>query len=99
MKAMSSNTSQNQSSHALPEVPLDKSRLENVSSPPNLQLSDDLAGSDLMSNLERTVEYKRVDISEEESILNNGWELLQVAADHHQCNIDMYDNNDCTIGK
>ena len=22
-----------------------------------------------------------------------------MAADHHQCNIDMYDNNDCTIGK
>ena len=35
LKAMSSNTSQNQSLHALPEVPLDKSVLENVSSPPS----------------------------------------------------------------
>ena len=40
LKATSSNTSQNQSSHALPEVPLDRSVLENISSPPNLQLSD-----------------------------------------------------------
>ena len=47
---------------------LDKCEPEYVSSPPNLQLSEDPAGSNLMSNLERTVEYKRVDISDEESI-------------------------------
>ena len=99
LKDTSSNTLQNQSLHTLPEVPLDRSMLENISSPPNLQLSDYPARSDLISNLDCTVEYKRVNISDEESILNNGWELLQVADDHNQSNIDMYNSNDCTIGK
>ena len=59
-------------SETLPEVPLDKSVLENITSHQYLQLSECSAGSDLMQNLDCTFEYNRVNISDEESILNNG---------------------------
>ena len=49
LKDTSSNTLQNQSLHTLPEVPLDRSVLENITSPQNLQLSDCPARSDLKS--------------------------------------------------